>query len=97
MLSPRRKSMNILGLGYSVGTNGKVLTADVVVVQSFDELRQRADELKGKFVVFDFEFENYGKNIEYRVFGPTIAAKFGAVGALVTNKLVKLIQLSCKL
>ena len=40
MVTPREKPMNILSLGGSVGTDGKELSADVIVVKSFDELIQ---------------------------------------------------------
>ncbi|CAG2177384.1 unnamed protein product, partial [Oppiella nova] len=85
MVSPRLKSMNILGLGYSVGTNGKVLTGEVVVVKTFEELRARAHEVPGKFVVYNFVYESYAKTAKYRREGASEAARFGAIGALIRS------------
>ena len=75
--------MNILGLGYSVGTNGSVLTGDVIVVKTFEELQNRSNEVKGKFVVYNFDYTSYGLQAIYRGYGATAAAKFGATAALV--------------
>ena len=72
-----------MGLGHSVGTNSSVLTADVIVVKDFDELNRRSNEVKGKFVVYNFDFQSYGQSVIYRGYGASAAAKYGAVGALV--------------
>lgn len=45
MLEPRIKPLSILGLGYSVGTPTLGIKAEVLVVESFDELHQRAEEV----------------------------------------------------
>lgn len=42
ILVPVRRPMSIMSLGSSVGTNG-TLSAEIVVVKSFDELRARQD------------------------------------------------------
>ena len=38
MVLPRRKSIKILGLGFSVGTNNQTLEAEAIVVKTFAEL-----------------------------------------------------------
>ena len=86
MVAPRRKHLNILGLGFSVGTNGAVLTSDVVVVKSFDELKNRSNEVKGKIVVYNFDYDTYGRKAVYRKYGATFAAKYGATAVLVIVK-----------
>jgi hypothetical protein len=43
LIQPRIQMMPMLGLGMSVGTNGSLLEADVVVVSSFDELREKGE------------------------------------------------------
>ena len=50
---PRRDTLSLLGLGGSVGTPKGGITAPVLVVASFDELKQRASEARGKIVLFD--------------------------------------------
>lgn len=42
MISPREANMALLGLGYSVGTPPGGITAEVLVVYSFDDLKASA-------------------------------------------------------
>lgn len=46
LISPRVKDISILGLGYSVGTTQEGITAPVLVVSGFEELKNRASEVK---------------------------------------------------
>eukprot|EP01027_Heterolobosea_sp_BB2_P014485 GEZU01020802.1.p1 GENE.GEZU01020802.1~~GEZU01020802.1.p1 ORF type:complete len:528 (+),score=100.53 GEZU01020802.1:182-1765(+) len=87
LLSPRPipYRMSILGLGNSVGTDSDGITAEVLVVESFDELHQRAAEAKGKIVVFNAPFTSYAETARYRFSGAAEAAKVGAVAALVRS------------
>ena len=78
LITPRRKPLTMLGLGGSVGTDAKGITASVLVVSSFDELTRRAAEAKGRIVLFDVPFKSYGETVAYRAFGATAAAKVGA-------------------
>ena len=85
LVSPRSVPLRMLGLGGSVATPKKGITAPVMVVGSFDELTSRAAEAKGKIVLFDVPFTTYGKTVAYRVGGASAAAKVGAVAALVRS------------
>ncbi|RXM28457.1 Carboxypeptidase Q [Acipenser ruthenus] len=85
MLEPRNHSMAILGLGSSIGTPSAGITAEVIVVHSFEELHQRAQEAKGKIVVYNQPFVGYGESVQYRAFGATEAAKVGAVASLIRS------------
>ena len=85
MTTPHRRTMQILGLGGSVGTPARGITAPVLVVGSFDELRERAAEARGKIVVYDVPFTTYGQTVRYRGSGASEAAKHGAVAALVRS------------
>ena len=85
LILPAPHRLNILGLGGTVGTPEGGLTADVVVVGSFDELDQLGQAVKGKIVLFDVPFKGYGHTVVYRHDGAAKAAKYGAVAALVRS------------
>ncbi|XP_042664662.1 carboxypeptidase Q isoform X7 [Centrocercus urophasianus] len=85
MLEPRNHSIAILGLGSSVATPPEGITAEVLVVASFDELHRRAQEAKGKIVVYNQPFISYGETVWYRSLGAVEAAKVGAVASLIRS------------
>jgi len=85
ILLPTVHRLNILGLGGSVGTPEGGLTADVVVVGSFEELDQLGEKVKGCIVLFDVPYKGYGHTVVYRHDGAAKAAKQGAVAALVRS------------
>lgn len=61
------------------------IEAEVLVVQSFDELKLRASEAKGKIVVFNQPFVSYGETVAYRAFGASEASKVGALATLIRS------------
>ena len=75
----------MLGLGGSIGTGQDGITADVMIVNNFDELTNRSNEANGKIVLYNVPFESYGKTVQYRVRGAIEAAKYGAVASLVRS------------
>lgn len=85
LITPRKKSMTMLGLGGSVGTKPGGITAPVLVVTSFEDLTKHAAEAKGKIVLFDVPFTDYGATVVYRGIGATAAAKVGAVAMLIRS------------
>ncbi|XP_072535707.1 carboxypeptidase Q-like [Salminus brasiliensis] len=85
MLLPRNHTMSILGLGSSVGTPKGGIEAEVLVVESFEELKRRAKEAKGKIVVYNQPFVSYGETVEYRASGASEAARVGAVASLIRS------------
>ena len=85
LIEPRRAPLRMLGLGGSVGTPAGGITAPVVVISSFDELKKRAADVKGKIVLFDVPFTDYGATVQYRALGPSAAAKAGAVAMLLRS------------
>ncbi|XP_045416372.1 carboxypeptidase Q [Lemur catta] len=85
MLKPRFHEMAVLGLGSSIGTPSEGITAEVLVVNSFDELRRRAPEAKGKIVVYNQPYLNYSRTVQYRFRGAVEAAKVGAVASLIRS------------
>ena len=85
MTQPMSRSMQFCGLGGSIGTSGKPLVAKVLVVKSYDELKQRKAEVPGKIVVYNVPFTTYGETVNYRFNGPSAAAELGAVATLVRS------------
>uniref|UniRef100_A0A9L0J9R9 Carboxypeptidase Q n=1 Tax=Equus asinus TaxID=9793 RepID=A0A9L0J9R9_EQUAS len=85
MLEPRNHKMAILGLGSSIGTPPEGITAEVLVVTSFDELQRRAPEARGKIVVYNQPYTNYSSTVQYRVQGAVEAAKVGALASLIRS------------
>jgi carboxypeptidase Q len=85
MLYPRIADVPVFALGGSIGTPKDGIKAKVMVVKSFDELELRKDEVKGKIVVYNFNYEGYGKGVQYRFHGAVPAAKYGAVASLIRS------------
>lgn len=85
MIFPRNKEIKISSLGRSVGTLDKGIEAPVLVVKSFDDLAQKGDLAKGKIVVYNIPWVNYGQAVQYRWAGASVAAKYGAVASLVRS------------
>lgn len=87
------RALDVLALGNSLGTGGKPLVAEVVAVQDFDEMEAKKDQLKGKIVYFNNQFnptniqtfKSYGEAGQYRRSGPSRAAKYGAVGVMIRS------------
>src|SRR5205823_11138588 len=82
---PRHHAMVMLGLGNSIGTPPDGLEAEVVSVRSFAELDAAASRIKGRIVLFNVAFTNYGETVQYRSTGPSRAAGLGAIAALVRS------------
>jgi carboxypeptidase Q len=85
VVAPVARPLHLLALGGSPPTPPGGLTAEVLVVSSFDELAARAGEASGRVVLFDVPFTGYGETVAYRSRGPLEAAKLGAVAALVRS------------
>jgi carboxypeptidase Q len=85
LVSPVRKSLPMLALGNSTGTPPEGLTAEAVVVRNFDELEALGERVRGKIVVYNVPFTNYGATVQYRGSGASRAAKYGAVAAIVRS------------
>jgi carboxypeptidase Q len=75
----------MLGLGGSIATPAAGITADVIVVTSFDELIRRAAEAKGRIVLFNVPFTTYGETVRYRRDGAVAAARAGAVASMIRS------------
>lgn len=85
LVEPREVVLPMLGLGGSVPTPAGGITAEVLVVSSFDELERRAGEAAGRIVLYDVPFTGYGQTVPYRTDGAVAAARVGAVASLVRS------------
>jgi carboxypeptidase Q len=85
ILEPAVRALPILGLGNSVGTPAAGVEGEVLVVDGFDALERQAAQVKDRIVLFNVPFTSYGETVRYRAAGPSRAAQFGAVAALVRS------------
>src|SRR6266576_4273433 len=87
----------LCALGPSVATPADGITAEVIAVRNFDELKSLPrDKVVGKIVLFNYPFderiaaegrggEAYGEAVVYRSDGPSAAARQGAVACLIRS------------
>jgi hypothetical protein len=86
LLEPVSRPLTILGLGGSIATPKRGITAEVVPVSSFEDLDKRGRAaIEGKIVLFNVPYEGYNRTVVYRTTGPSRAARLGAVAALVRS------------
>jgi carboxypeptidase Q len=85
IIDPARHPITVLGLGGTVATPPGGLEADVLVVESFNDLRTHAADAKGRIVLFNEPFTNYADTVSYRTGSARAAAQAGAVAALVRS------------
>ena len=89
----QKKSLDVLALGNSLGSGKNGVSGNVIEVKSFEDLESKKDQLKGKIVFYNYHFnqkfvrtfEAYGDAVKYRGAGPSEAAKYGAVAAMVRS------------
>src|SRR2546428_12513843 len=94
LVSHRNQNIVLTALGGSVSTPAKGITADVVEVSSFDELK--SVDIKGRIVFFnnpmDMDlvrahrgFDAYRKAVVFRTEGASRAAAYGAAGVVIRS------------
>lgn len=90
----KKYHLRLCALGNSVGTGKSGITAGVVEVKSIDEIHQLGEAvLDGKIVFINFAmdptninvFHSYARSSIGRWGAPSIAAKYGAIGAMVRS------------
>src|SRR6185436_2386004 len=87
------KTLDVLALGNSLGTGANGLTAPVILINSFEELEQRKDEVRGKIIFYNYKFnprfihtfQSYSDAVRFRGQGASRAARYGAVAVLVRS------------
>lgn len=90
--------LRALALGNSVGTGDAGVSAEVIEVQSLEEVEELGEKVKGKIVFYNRPmdrtnfrtFTAYGGAGDQRVLGPSKAAEFGAVAVLVRSLTTRL-------
>src|SRR5436190_1057233 len=87
----------LCALGASIATPADGITAEVIAVRNFDELKSfPRDKVTGKIILFNYPFdkqmaaegrggEAYGEAVVYRGDGPSAAARQGAVACLIRS------------
>jgi carboxypeptidase Q len=85
MLLPRPHALPMLGLGGSIATPAGGITAEVLVVTNFEDLRSRPQDAAGKIVLFNQPFTTYGETVKIRHNGAAVAAPDGAVAVLIRS------------
>lgn len=90
----KKYPLNVCALGNSEGTGKKGLKAEIVEVNNFEALEALGVAgVRGKIVFFNHPmnptyvrtFQAYGEAGQYRSRGPAMAARYGAVGAIVRS------------
>lgn len=87
------RNLDVIALGNSVGTGHRGVTAEVIQVNSFDDLLKKKDQVKGKIVFYNYKFNPTYVNTfhayrdagQYRGAGPSRAAQHGAVAVIVRS------------
>ncbi|HCA78484.1 MAG TPA: peptidase M28 family protein [Bacteroidetes bacterium] len=91
--SGKHERLKITTLGGSIGTAAEGITAEIIEVKSFDELRRLGDKAKGKIIFYNrpmdrkqiSTFAAYGGAVDQRGSGAIMAARAGGVAALVRS------------
>ena len=95
-VSPELKKemiLDVVALGNSIGSGKAGVSEQVLLVNSFDELEKKKDEVKGKIVFYNYKFSDTYVNTflsyrdagQYRGQGPSRAAKYGAKAVIVRS------------
>ena len=91
LTAPIARPLHLIGLGGTVPTPRGGIVAPVIIIRSWDELDQRAADVKGKLVLFDVAMptwsekgSGYGDVSRFRSRGPSRAAKAGVLMRSVT-------------
>jgi hypothetical protein len=96
LVSHNGQKIVLTALGGSVATPQKGITADVIEVGSFEELKELGPKVRGKIVFYnnpmDMDlvrtgraFEAYGRAVQFRGSGASRAAEYGAVAAVIRS------------
>lgn len=91
IVNGKKIQLDICALGGSISTPKNGITAEVIEVQNFEEVRQLGDKAKGKIIFYNRPFDKkrisgaYGAAVNQRSTGAIEAAKVGAIGSVVRS------------
>jgi carboxypeptidase Q len=85
IVDPPRHDVAMLGLGGTVATPPEGIEAEVLPVNSFEDLQARSADAKGRIVLFNVPYTSYSETVTYRTTSARAAAQYGAVGVLVRS------------
>lgn len=93
LLDKRKIELSVCALGGSIGTAKKGISAEVIEVKSFEEVKLLGSKAKGKILFFNRPFDRtnwnpfqaYGGAVNQRTSGAIEAAKVGAIAVLVRS------------
>ncbi|HSN67724.1 MAG TPA: M20/M25/M40 family metallo-hydrolase [Thermoanaerobaculia bacterium] len=96
LTSPTEQALAVTALGGSIATPPEGITAPVIEVRSYEELRALGETVRGKIVFYNRRmdpelvaagrsFEAYRLAVEFRGTGAVEAAKLGAVAAVIRS------------
>ena len=85
IVDPPLHEVAMLGLGGTVATPPQGIEAEVLPVNSFEDLQARSAEARGRIVLFNVPYTSYSETVTYRTTSARAAAQFGAVGVLVRS------------
>ncbi len=84
----------VLSIGNTVGTDGKKLEAEILMVNSIDEFKKLDTRaIKNKIIFFNYRFRQdwvntfpgYGDAVKYRWLAPNVAAAKGVAGVIIRS------------
>jgi hypothetical protein len=87
------RKLEVIAIGNSIGTGPKAIIDNVVLVNSFDDLEAKKDLVSGKIVFYNYKFNPayvstfyaYRDAVQYRGYGASRAAKYGAIAVIVRS------------
>jgi carboxypeptidase Q len=85
IVQPSRLPLAMLGLGGSVATPPEGVEAPLLIVRSYEELESHGANARGRIVLFNVPFTNYGETSRYRWNGASRAARHGALAMLIRS------------
>ncbi len=85
--------LDIVALGNSIGTGKTGISAEVMLINSFDDLEKKKEEVKGKIVFYNYKFNDtyvntflaYRDANQYRGQGPSRASKYGVKAVIIRS------------